>query len=435
MNLQDWQLERQLTVLAVSGGVDSMVLLHVFNQLKLPCIVAHINFGLRGTESDGDTQLVEQTCKELNVKCFTKYFNTKQYASENKLSIQMAARKLRYDFFDEIVQKQNAQFIATAHHQDDEIENFFIYLIRNQVNTAFSGIPEQRGNIIRPFLNISRDEILQFAHNNGILYRNDSSNNSLKYLRNKIRHLIIPDMKREYENLAKDFQKLTSETRSVLFQNKKNFETFWANNVIEEGDLNDKINYKAIISNKLLDYIDFQEGFKLKLLSFGFSKDQINQIFKKTLRIGSQWNSKEFKIYAIRNGIVLSGCESNKIKIQFKLNVWIHFGKFKLFGKEILAEEVDYSKKNVFYFSKSIVKLPMSLRSWEIGDTLVPLGMMGRKNVSDIFIDKKININEKNDFPLLIISDETVAIIGLKRGNQYLLEKDENAIEIYWETQ
>ena len=236
MNLQDWQLERQLTVLAVSGGVDSMVLLDVFKKLNLPCVVAHVNFGLRGSESDGDTNLVSETCIDLNIPCFVKYVDTHQYAIENNLSIQMAARHIRYGFFQEILEGQNARYIATAHHQDDELENFFIYLLRNQLHKAWQGIPMERGNIIRPLLNIPRKTIQEYASMNAVLFREDSSNASTKYLRNKIRHLLIPELKNEYASVANDFQAICILARAESKLNLSHFQLNWENQVLELFD-------------------------------------------------------------------------------------------------------------------------------------------------------------------------------------------------------
>ncbi len=435
MNLQDWQLERQLTVLAVSGGVDSMVLLHVFKQLNFPCIVAHVNFGLRGTESDGDTQLVIQTCGNLSIPCFVKHIDTEKYAIENNLSIQMAAREIRYGFFEEILEGQKASYIATAHHQDDELENFFIYLLRNQLHTAWLGIPMERGNIIRPLLNIPRKLIQEFASKNKVAFRNDSSNASTKYLRNKIRHLLIPELKNEYVSVANDFQFISSLSRAESKLYLSNFQTKWETEVLETYDKSGLSLEHVNIPKSFYTNQDNHSGLKNKFLSWGFTNNQVNEILNNPINIGSHWIGREFVLYTNRNGLTLKQRNITEItETKIRVNEVVYFGNFQINMVEINLDQVDFNEPNCYYFNPLIGNEELTFRSWKIGDKMQPLGMKGTKKVSDIFINSKIDNDRKNDFPILVSNVEIFAILGLRRSSHFLLGESETAIKISWDT-
>lgn len=435
MNLQDWQLDRQLTVLAVSGGVDSMVLLHAFKQLNFPCVVAHVNFGLRGSESDGDTHLVLQTCSNLSIPCFVKRIDTKEYSIENNLSIQMAARQIRYEFFQEILEGQNAFYIATAHHQDDELENFFIYLLRNQLHTAWQGIPMERGNIIRPLLNIPRKTIQEFASNYSVAFREDSSNASTKYLRNKIRHLLIPDLKNKYASVAEDFQYISSLSRLESKLYLTNFQRNWETEVLETYGKNGISLEHILIPKSFYTNQENHFGLKNKFLSWGFSSSQVDEILNKPINVGSHWIGREFVIHANRDGLTLRHHNIFEIEeAEIRVNEVVCFGKFQIKMFEINKNQVDFTESQSYYFNPSIINDNLALRSWKIGDKIQPLGMKGMKNVSDIFIDAKMDNDRKNEIPLLVSNDEICAILGLKRSAHFLLGESETAIKISWDT-
>lgn len=435
MNLQDWQLERQLTVLAVSGGVDSMALLHVFKQLNFPCVVAHVNFGLRGSESDEDTNLVVQTCNEMSIPCYVKYVDTEKYANENNVSIQMAARQIRYAYFQEIVEGQNARYIATAHHQDDELENFFIYLLRNQLHTAWQGIPLERGNIIRPFLEITRNLIKEYALQNAVNYRDDSSNASTKYLRNKIRHLLIPDIKNEYASVANDFQMITRLARAESRINLNNFQLNWDIHVLELFDSSGFILEEIGIPTEFYSNHENHLGLRNKFLSWGFTNKQIDEILNKSIKVGSHWIGLEFIIYQNRKGLTLKNRSIIEIEqVDMRVNEVIHFGKFQIKMVEIDILEANFREPQCYYFGPSLLKEQLFLRPWKLGDKIQPLGMKGSKKLSDIFIDNKVDNHRKNDFPVLCSNNQIHAILGLKRSAHFLLGDSQTAIKISWDT-
>src|SRR5687768_15492367 len=190
-------LPRSRILVGVSGGVDSMVLLHVLNVLEYPIAAAHVNFNLRGNESDEDAALVRQWCQENDTMYFEHYIDTKEYASERKLNTQSAAREIRYQWWKELVASDSFDFVATAHHRDDAIETFFINLFRGTGIKGLKGIPAKRDFFIRPMLRISRTEIEDFASQYNIPFRIDRSNESDDYQRNRIRHHFIPLLRSE----------------------------------------------------------------------------------------------------------------------------------------------------------------------------------------------------------------------------------------------
>ncbi|MFQ3182851.1 MAG: tRNA(Ile)-lysidine synthase, partial [Polaribacter sp.] len=194
-------------LIAISGGIDSVVLTHLLSTLNFDISLAHCNFNLRGKESDVDEIFVKELAKKLTIKCFTISFETNKIARENKESTQITARNLRYGWFQEIIKEHHFDYVLTAHHADDNLETFLINLTRGSGLDGFTGIPEINGNIVRPFLKFSREEVLCFAKENNISWREDQSNASTKYVRNKMRHQVLPVLKEINPSLLETFSK------------------------------------------------------------------------------------------------------------------------------------------------------------------------------------------------------------------------------------
>ena len=193
-------------VLAISGGVDSMVLANLFLINNLNFSIAHCNFQLRGKESDDDELFINKWCSEKDIKLYNKKFSTEDYCKNNKLTIQMGARELRYEWFRELIDKEKHDFIVTAHHIDDQLETFIINSIRGTGIDGLVGIPDKINKIIRPLLMSSKDQIIEYSKVNKINYREDSSNDKEDYLRNKIRHSVIPYLKSDDDNVLLKFK-------------------------------------------------------------------------------------------------------------------------------------------------------------------------------------------------------------------------------------
>ena len=428
MNLQNWQLDRQLTVLGVSGGLDSMVLLNVFVMNQWPCVVAHVNFGLRGVESDGDTKFVEEECSKLGVPFFVKFVDTEKIANELGVSIQMAARDIRYAFFEEVLIASKAQSIATAHHQDDELENFFIYLMRNEMHNAWLGIWETRGNIIRPLLQFPRKIIAEFAAQNAILWREDSSNSKTKYLRNQIRHLLLPSLKEEFPTIATDYQLITQLNRDQEKQYLEQFDVRWLQFVKQsEGEINvpqNFVNEKQNVS-----------GLLRKFRFLGFSESQILQALSVTQRIGSFWESAQWRLVKNRDGlttILTEERDNDDLQINIGAVGEYFFGDYRIDIEILDIENVDFKLPNVYYFDAAILNENLVLRQWRKGDKMQVLGMRGQKKLSDLFVDSKIDLLSKHKLPVMVLEDQILAVLTLRRSGLYLLDESKQAVSISW---
>ena len=292
--------------IAISGGIDSVVLTHLLHQLEYSIVLAHCNFKLRGKASDKDEAFVKQLAKQLEVPAFTIAFDTEIVAKQEKISIQLAARKLRYKWFEELIMANEFDYILTAHHADDNLETFLINTIRGTGLDGLTGIPQQNGVIIRPLLPFTRTEIERYATNNTISWREDLSNAEAKYLRNKIRHQVIPILKEINPNLLKSFQntqehlKETKQLIAAYIENSKN--TF----VSLEGNGTQKINIKK------LEKLDNPKAYLYELLkAYGFTEwNDITDLL--TAQSGKQIFSKTYRLIKDRDYLLLESREKSK---------------------------------------------------------------------------------------------------------------------------
>ena len=285
-------------ILAISGGVDSMVLANLFLTNNLNFSIAHCNFQLRGKESDDDELFISKWCSEKNIKFYNKKFNTEEYCKNNKLTIQMGARELRYEWFRELISKDKHDFVVTAHHIDDQLETFIINSIRGTGIDGLIGIPDKINKIIRPLLMISKDQIIEFSKQNKIAYREDSSNNKEDYLRNKIRHSVIPYLKSDDENVLLKFKTTIENLNStkifvekVISKIRKRIFVYEENNIISNIDL-----------LKDLDPIEFyiHELYK----DFEFNYKEIIKLFDSDS--GKYISSSNYKMIKQRNNLIIS---------------------------------------------------------------------------------------------------------------------------------
>ena len=259
-------------LLAVSGGMDSVVMVDLFHKAGFTFAIAHANFHLRGEESDRDERFVRQLADFYKVDFFLKHFETKKYALQHKVSIQVAARELRYHWFDELLIKKGYDAVATAHHLDDQVETFLINLARGTGISGLHGIPVRQGKIIRPLLFASRNEIAAYASENNLKFVEDSSNSSLKYTRNRIRHKIIPEL----EKINPGFKAGLNETIQIIREAEiiyKQAICDTRNSILEKRGNNFVIPAKAFFSLNPL------KAYAFELLSpFGFNLSGINDI-------------------------------------------------------------------------------------------------------------------------------------------------------------
>ena len=401
-------------LLAISGGADSVCLFFVLKELGYNVELAHCNFNLRAEESDEDEYFVKELANKYGVKFHVNSFETQKYASEQKISIQMAARDLRYKWFDELLAVNNLDFVITAHHKDDNVETFFINLIRGTGVNGLCGIKAKNKKIIRPLLEISRQEIERYLTKNKIKYRNDSSNSEVKYLRNKIRHQLMPLLKEMNPNIE---QIITNEIFvldgvSKVFQEQM---TAIKERLLVQKEGIYKLNISELIELQHLEVILFEI-----LKPFGFS--EVEQIIKAiNSQSGKQFFSDTYQLIIDREQIIISALENHQEDIEIR-EIEIEI-KNPLSMK--FAGSIDFSlnkNPNVAKLDFDKLSFPLKLRKWKNGDKFRPLGMRNFKKVSDFFIDEKYSILAKQKQWILCSEDDIVWIVGNRIDDRYKIE-------------
>lgn len=402
----------QKILLAVSGGIDSMILADLFLKSNINFAVVHCNFKLRDASSDLDQKFVEEYCNQNNIPFFTTSFDTSAFSKDFKLSTQVAARKLRYNYFYEILEKENFDFIATAHHLDDSIETFFINLSRGTGIDGLTGIPIQNNKIIRPLLHLSRKEIENYAFENTLAWREDASNATDYYLRNKIRHHLTPILREINPSFSESFQqtlKNLKQTQSLVDD---------ASRMVYKKVVTDELDYKKINITELKKLPNFSAYLYQWLQPLGFTA--WNDIYKLVeAKTGKQIFSEKYQLLINRNFLIVAP-KSKGIDFEFRIdkgisevNVPINL----LFCK--VAKIYNTTNKTIFVDYEKL-QFPLTLRRWKTGDIFQPLGMNGRsKKVSKFFKDEKLSIIEKENAWLLCSGYEIVWIIGLRADERF----------------
>lgn len=409
------ELQATKTLLAVSGGVDSMVLLDLFRQLKLDFCVAHCNFQLRGNESDLDEELVRTYCINHKIPFFVRQFDTLGYIAEHGGSVQMAARKLRYDWFGNLKAEHGCMWIATAHHVDDQVETFLINFTRGTGIDGLTGIPETNGDVVRPLLPFSREDILLFAQATGIKWREDASNSSVKYLRNKIRHLIVPVLKQQNNHFIKSFQ----DTISHLQQTK----------VLADDALNLFVK-QCVRTEKETHIIDLE-----KAAEFGNSSVYLSLVFRD---FGFSSVTEMEKILVSETGSVLKNakytilknrgflCITNNLVVnnyEYCINDINDVKKLPFFMNisEVVMSDVK-SDKNSIFVNSNLLKWPLLVRRKKTGDVFQPFGFSGMKKVSKFFKDEKLSKFQKEQAWILVNGDGRIIwLVGLRADDRFKL--------------
>jgi len=403
-------------LLAVSGGMDSMCLLEVFNELKLSFSVAHCNYNLRGPDSDLDQELVEKSCKKKDIKCFIKQFDTKKIQEETGGSIQMVARDLRYNWFKDIVSQNQFDYIVTAHHLNDSIETFFINLSRGTGIKGLTGISFKNKQVIRPFINVTNESITTYVKENNIEYREDASNASLKYKRNIVRHELLPILKKLNPSFVNTMQKnmdILNDTESYIHQN---IATKLRKNIVStKGDFSE-------ISIKELLKLNFPKIYLLQFLEpFGFNSSQVNDVLKSIKNTGSQFYSGSHKLLIDRENLVLKEIKqtpSRSIIIK-KLPFSVTYPVNLTLTKEDLLSNYKEIEKNIALLDYNKIDFPITIRKWQINDKFTPLGMKGSKKISDYLIDEKIDLFEKEETYILESNGSIAWLIGHRISDKF----------------
>ena len=406
-------------LVAVSGGVDSVVLLDVLVHLGYQCVVAHCNFHLRGDESDGDMVFVQNFVEQYKLPLHIIDFDTKAIAQTRKISIEMAARDLRYTWFKELVKSENCSAVAIAHHANDTIETFFLNLTRGTGIRGLLGIQAQNEQIIRPLLHCKRSQIETYAREHGLDFRNDSSNNDTLYVRNKIRHHILPE-----------FQEINPSFTETMCHNLEHL-----NDVAEiYTDVINKAKAKLckqekgtthIRISKLKEMPAFRTILFELLQPYNFNSDTVQAITKSLDGLsGKEFYSTTHRIVINRDLLEVEAINTNENARYFISS------EDKVINNPIELEfnylkEIPEIKKekNIAYLDADQLVFPLELRHWEKGDVFTPFGMTQSKKVSDFFIDEKISRLQKEKIWILASENQIVWIIGQRIDNRFCVKK------------
>ena len=405
-------------LIAISGGVDSVVLAHLCSQLDLNFSLCHCNFNLRGQESDDDEAFVTSLAKTLKIPVYSTAFETEKYAAKNKVSIQVAARDLRYTWFYELLDTKGYNYVLTAHNTNDNLETFIINLTRGSGLEGFTGIPPVNQKSVRPLLAFSRDDITLFAIKNGIVWREDRSNASIKYVRNKVRHKIIPILKELNPHVLESFQntiEYLNESQSIINDAVKNIT---AKVVSYENDV-------LKISCKEIEKLSNKKAYLYQLLqAYGFTawNDIVDLI---SAQPGKQVFSDTHRLLKDRNSLILTTINKSQ-SIKGPILIDQKVSEITNPIKLTIQNTDDYTSKNKeqIIIDKDLVNYPLSLKKWHHGDAMYPTGMTGSKKISQLFKDNKLSLLDKEKIWILAdAKDHIIWVIGLRQDRRYLANK------------
>jgi len=401
-------------LLATSGGLDSMVMVDLFNKLSYEIAMAHCNFQLRGLESFEDQNFVQNYAEANKIIIFTTQFDTEAFAKDYQLSTQVAARELRYSWFYELLETKKYDYILTAHHADDNLETFLINLVRGTGLDGLTGIPAQNEKVIRPILIFSRQEIEQYAKESNIDWREDSSNASDKYLRNKIRHNLAPIFK----ELNPDFLSSFYKTQTYLQESQTMAED--ATIMIYQQVAKEKGEEIHFDLNQLKKLPNYKSYLYQWLNEFGFSAwndiyDLVNG------QSGKQVFSSGFRLLKDRDFLILSpekledeNEEYYIVKDQKEINIPLNLSFSKVIASSSLVSNT------TIFVDEDELCFPLVLRRWKQGDNFQPLGMEGKsKKVSKFFKDHKLSLIEKENTWILCSNNQIVWIVGLRQDERF----------------
>lgn len=404
-------------LLATSGGIDSMILVHLFQQLHFEIGIAHCNFQLRGIESFGDQNFVQEYAATNNIPVFVTQFDTEAFSEDYKLSTQVAARELRYNWFYELLETKKYDYLLTAHHADDNLETFLINLSRGTGLEGLTGIPAQNDKIIRPLLLFSRHEIETYAKENNIQWREDSSNASEKYLRNKIRHQLVPMLKELNPNFLSSFHK----TQTYLQE---------AQDMVEDASIivyqqvakqnGDDIHFNL---NQLLKLPNYQSYLYQWLKEFQFSAwDDIYDLVES--QSGKQILSPEYRLLKNRDFLILSPINFTNNVDEYLIHENQQEVKIPIKLSFSNVSEISIASNTTIFVDADQLEFPLVLRHWNEGDVFQPFGMQNKsKKISKFFKDEKLSIIDKENTWLLCSDNQIVWVIGLRQDERFKVEK------------
>lgn len=391
-------------LVALSGGADSVALTRILITLGYHCEAAHCNFELRGEESDRDEDFVRNFCRSLNIKCHSIHFETRRYAAQQSISIEMAARELRYNWFTKICEESDCQVVAVAHHKDDSVETMLLNLIRGTGINGLLGIRPKNGNVVRPLLCASRQEVVAYLHRMNQTYVTDSTNLEDEYTRNKIRLNILPLMEEINPSVKDGLVKTTSYLNDVS--------KVYQQAIKESVDRIFITPEKEISIEKLMNEPAPQALLFEVLSPLGFNSTQVEEVYGSLNgQPGKRFISSQWQVVKDRELLLIERVKTANDK------------PLITFEEVLLTKEFVIPKdKNTACFDANKFKGVISIRKWEKGDYFIPFGMKGKKLVSDFMTDSKFSLLKKEQQWVLSCNDQIAWLIGERTDNRFRID-------------
>jgi tRNA(Ile)-lysidine synthase len=417
-------------LVAVSGGLDSVVLLDVLHQLDVPVAVAHCHFGLRDEEADADEEFVRKLAKKYAVPYFAEFFDTKGFARQEGLSTQMAARVLRYQWFEQVRRTQGLAYVATAHHQRDAAETMLLNLTHGTGLSGLHGIPVRQGRVVRPLLGAAKDDLFDYVVEKHLIWREDSSNDSTLYQRNRLRHDVLPVLRELNPSLDQTLQHTAERVRGaeLLVQHLVDQTAQQARR--DEADA-------TYIDIRVLQATPAAAVMLHELLRpFHFSWLVTKEIVESFRAVsGKQFESPTHRLVKDREQLVITP----KNLSGFGTHQWpegqpeLTVEGLRLTAKEHAAEGYAVPKaKDMAALDVDKLKFPLTLRRWREGDWFMPIGLKGKKKISDFLIDQKVPLNLKDQVLLLTSADgKIVWVVGMRPDDRFkVTEETQRVLEL-----
>ncbi len=404
-------------LLAVSGGIDSMVMAHLFRQAGYNIAIAHCNFSLRGKESDEDEQLVATFAEKHKLRFFSIRFNTPDYAAEKAISIQMAARELRYGWFERLCSEHGFKYLATAHNRDDNVETFLLNLTRGTGIKGLCGIKPKSGHTVRPLLFASREDIEQYAAAHSVAFREDASNASDDYARNRIRHNVVPQLRiinPSFDATMVDNMLRIEQAQELVQQSLHKLTTTACT---KDGEL-----YKVEINELLQAPSRSLLLFEL-LQPFGFGSTTISDIEQSLYaQSGKRFYSPSHVLVRDREYLLIQALPAQEqVEVEIVPEQRELLSPVHLTFERIPITSLDSISKdpNIALLDGGKLSYPLALRKWKEGDSFVPFGMNGHKKLSDFLVDTKLSLLDKQQQYVLLSGSDIVWVVGRRIDNRY----------------
>lgn len=414
-----WQKGDKL-LLAISGGVDSMLMWRLIHELELEYAVAHVNFQLRGSDSNADQSLIEKVARVRNTRCFILQENASDFAKKQGLSIQMAAREIRYKWFEKVMQDNKFEFLCTAHHLNDSIETFFINLDRGTGIKGLAGISSTQ-RILRPLISLTKQEIRYCAEQLQLSYREDKTNLENKYKRNWLRNTILNN----WQENNPSFEKTMAKNIARLNKTEKVFKKAISKDLAQ---IRSELEKDYFLIQSFQD-LEFPEESLFELLTeYGFNETQIQNLNTgiQNHQVGLRLTSDNFELNLDREKVYLKAqkekeqsLETQIFKYQDEIDSPIPLSFQVITKSEMLLD----SDPNIEHVDMDKLNFPLKIRQWRKGDKMQPLGMKGQKKVSDILVDSKVPLIEKENCLLIESDQQIVWLIGYRVSEQFKVDK------------